>query len=347
MNLPNTTCAEIQSGNEYDFVGRVISVRTFDDGNRQLRLEGLEGRRISLKVWDGDAPRLSVEHDSWYLLKDVAGDKYNGSVRLSSNFGEMSVQSIEKPSELITKVRYSDGGTKSESAENSEDTWGAQTPKTGYDGRPDAVFLDIETITTVPEERFDFNDSSHLEILCVGVGYTEHIGTHGRIEVFFRTGPSARAEYRLLENVVEFIETRAPDRTVMFKGDFDRQHLIGRAAEYEEIDDSIQDRMEAIFEGPSVLNITPAGSLEDNADVGSTYWTAYEHDLDPAEWRRGHPRYDGPLGDPKVYNLDIPYFGERSLETWVHDPDDPTARGLRALLRDYSRGDIRPLFELV
>jgi len=93
--------------------------------------------------------------------------------------------------------------------------------------------------------------------------------------------------------------------------------------------------------------LDPWGSLEDNADVSETHWDIYKHSLNPAEWRKDHRRFDGNPDDPVVYNVDIPYFGQRYLELTEQSESAPEYRALHELLRHYTVADIDPLFELL
>jgi len=91
----------------------------------------------------------------------------------------------------------------------------------------------------------------------------------------------------------------------------------------------------------------PWGSLEDNADVRKTHWGIYEHFLSPTEWRKDHPRVDDDPDDPVVYNVDIPYFGQRYLELTEQPESAPEYRALHELLRNYTPADIDSLFKLL
>ncbi len=314
-------------GESINIAAKVIQQRAFDDGNTQVLLEDIEGEQLELKIWAGDLETDGLEDGEWYCFENAEGDVYNGKVGLGSNRGKLQLRHLPEPPGGATNER--------EQEEPIEQIVG------------DAVALDIETISQVPEEEFDFENSDHVELLCIGVGYTPNLGTPGASEVLFRTGTAPATEASLLEEFCGYVEARDPDQLVMFKGDFDRRHLLGRAERLVDLESELDARIESIFVEREVVNLDPWGSLEENADVPPTYWDIYDHALDPAEWRTDHPRYSGDISDPRVTNTDVPHFGERYLELCDENADGRERRALRELLRHYTVADIDPLFELV
>ena len=327
MSHLRTTKEDIVDGEPIDIAAKVLQQRTFDDGNTQVLLEDIEGKELELKIWAGDLKTDGLEDGEWYCFENAEGDIYNGKVGLGSNRGELEFKYLPEPPECAA--------TEPEQEETIEQVEG------------DAVALDIETISQVPEAEFDFENSDHVELLCIGVGYTSSLGTPGVSEVLFRSGTTPATEAALLKEFCGYVETRDPDYLVMFKGDFDRRHLLGRAERLVDVESSLDPRIETMFTEREVVNLDPWGSLEENAGVPPTYWDIYDHSLNPAKWRADHPRYSGDVSEPQVRNTDVPYFGERYLELCEDDTNGSERRALRELLRHYTVADIDPLFGLV
>lgn len=327
MSVPENTKADIENDEPIDIAAKVKDKHTFDNGDTKVLFEDIGGEEFELKIWAGDDPVGDPDVDEWVLLENAMGDVYKGKSNVTSNHGKLSFQHLSEPPVEQTMPRPE------EEEEHREKT--------------SVLALDIETISLVSEEEFDFENSDHLELLCIGVGYSPDLGTPGQSKVLFRAGKSAADEADLLEALCDYCESHQPDRVVMFKGDFDKRQLIGRAERLNDVRAELLSRVQAIFDDHEVTNLDPWGSLEDNADVPSTYWDIYNHSLHPPEWRESHPRCDEDIDDPRVFNFDIPYFGERYLETLESNNDERERRALHELLRRYTVTDIDPLFGLV
>lgn len=325
MPLPETTIDDIEDGVEVDIVAYITSTTEFDDGDRKAAMRDIEGEELELKLWPGDADDTALRSNSWVHIQDAEGDLFGGDVLVDSNRGAISIDYLEEQPPIATF-----------------DPEGESAPAEGG-----IVALDIETISTVPESDFDFENSEHVELLCVGVGYAPEPGAPGEADVLFRRDSSTESERTLLTEVAAYVEQRDPAQVVTFKGDFDRRHLPGRAAIIDGEASPLHDRVESIFSDNHWNDLSPYGSIEDAADVRETHWDVFEHDLDPVTWREDHPRHDAPLNERKINNHDVPYFGEAYLEEVERDPDSVTARGLKELLYLYTVRDIYPLFELL
>jgi hypothetical protein len=325
--LPTATKSDIEDGEPMSLVGWVQNHTRFDDGNEIYYLKDVDDEEVELKVWAAETDQYDVEDGQWYVFRDAEGDVWQSDRKLSSNRGEMSVEELDGSPDFADVP----GGS----------TVGASELSDGG-----ILAVDIETVSTVPEDELDLDDSAHLELLCMGVGFAPEPGVPGDSTVLFRTGPSPAAEAELLERFCEYVDERGPEQLVLFRGEFDLQHLRGRAARVG--DDALERRVRDVFDDHRVVDLTPPGSLEDNVDDPvETYWDVYAHSLDPAAWRADHPRYDGDPEDPVVTNKDVPHFGERYLELCASAPESREHRALRELLRHYTVADIDPLFELV
>jgi len=329
MNLPQNTKEDITDGEPISIAAQVLQYRTFDDGNTQVQLQDTEEQEFLLKIWEGDQPDFEFKENDWILLENALGDIYNGDVNVGSNYGDIQITHLESPPSSVDQ-------------DASDNTATDSTQQTGG-----VVALDIETISTVSEVEFEFENSDHLELLCIGVGYAPHQGVPGSSRILFRSGTTAESEAALLQDFCEYVESHAPSDLVTFKGDFDHQHMIGRAERLSEIDPDLSTRVRSLFTENEWTDLDPWGSLEDNADVSETHWDIYKHSLNPAEWRKDHPRFDGNPDDTVVYNVDIPYFGQRYLELTEQPESASEYRALHELLRHYTVADIDPLFELL
>jgi hypothetical protein len=324
MEYPRTTKSDIEDKVSLSIVVKVTDSQEFDDGNEMYYLRDIEGNETRLKIWNEETDRYEIETGEWYLFQDAEGDTY-GEPMLGSNRGDMEAIALDKPPEFVEEPTE---------VETEEVTEGG------------TLAVDIETISIVPEDELDLDNSDHVSLLCIGVGYTPEVGMPGNSTVLFREGSSECDEAALLERFCEYVEDRNPDQLVLFKGDFDLTHLQGRASRVDD-NGNLSSRVESVFDTHRVVNLTPPGSLEDNFDVIPTYWDIYQHSLDPAEWRRSHPNYTGELDNPKVTNKDIPYFGERYIELRDSSATNQEFRALHELIRHYTKSDIDPLFRLV
>ena len=324
MDFPRTTKPDIEDRESIDIIGRVIQGKSFDNGDQKYRLLDPEQNEIELKIWASESDNYDIETDHWYLLERAEGDEYKGDRKLSSNRGKMGVTLLEEPPEFVKVPENNDSPQQ-------------------VDGG--VLAIDIETISTVSEHQLDLDNSDHIELLCIGVGFASEAGSPGRSQVLFREGTSVDDERELLERFCEFVDSRSPDQLLLFKGDFDIQHLQGRAKRVGS-DSGLEDRVRDIFETHEINNLNPLGKLEENYDTPDTYWDIYNHSLNPANWRKDHPNYDGDLDDPTVSNKDIPYFGERFLELCDQNEITREYRTLRELIRHYTIADIDPLFDV-
>jgi len=200
MNLPQTTKEDIDDGEPISIAAQVLQHRTFDDGNTQVRLQDTEGQEFLLKIWDGDLPAFEFREDEWILLEDALGDIYNGDVNVGSNYSDVQLTYLESPPSSVDQ-------------DEPDNTAADSTQQSGG-----VVVLDIETISTVPEAEFEFDNSDHLELLCIGVGYAPHQGAPGATHTLFRSGTTDVSEAALLRQFCEYVESHAPSHLVTFKG---------------------------------------------------------------------------------------------------------------------------------
>lgn len=334
MSLPDNTRADIEDGEVIDIVAEVLQSKTYDDGNTDVRLKDATGEVLRLKIWEGNADYTELEKDAWYLFRRARGDIYQGESNLTSNYGSIEFNRLDGPPDFVDRPT----GPGSDRALDL--------------GEPGVVGFDIETISTVPQAELDFDDSSHFELLAIGLGHAREMGQPAKTTVYIRDGTSPRDEISLLDSFCDYIEIRNPHSLVTFRGDFDRRHILGRAARLADVEEWSDERVRAIFENYTHDDIDRLGTLEDNIDVEPTFWDIYNHSLDPPTWRRSHPRWDDarPADDSVVTNRDIPYIGERLLELSDSsdrpDDEDREYRALKELIRHYTAADVEPLFRL-
>lgn len=328
MELPENTKEDIVNDEPINIVVRILQYRTFDDGNTVVRLEDIQEEEFNLKIWSGDEPNKDLKDEEWVLLENALGDVYQGETNLGSNHGKVRFQYLDSVPSFVEKTESSPQTTMIESSEG-------------------VVAIDIETIATVSEDEFDFEDSDHVELLCIGVGYSPQKGLPGKSEVLFRTGRSPESEASLLLDFCDYVQSHCPSTLLTFKGDFDYRHLIGRAERLSSLEPELADQIERLFEDKEWMNKEPLGSLEDNINVPESYWDIYAHSMNPRDWRADHPRFDDPVDDSLVYNIDIPYFGERYLNLREESKEALEVRALHELLHHYTVTDIEPLFQLI
>lgn len=334
MPLPTNVRGDIVDGEVIDIVAEVLQSKTYDDGNKDIRLRDAEGEVFRLKIWEGDADDVDLERDTWYVFRQAQGDIYQGEANLTSNYGRIEFDPLDDPPEFVERP----AGQAAERPIN---------PKEGG-----VVAFDIETISTVPQDELDFEDSSHFQLLAIGLGYASGRGQPPETEVLIRKGRSPIEEISLLDGFCDYIESRDPSSLITFAGDFDRGHILGRAAILAESENWSDDRVRAIFDNYQHEDIDRLGTLEENVDVQPTYWDIYNHALDPPTWRENHPRWAAskPTDDPVVTNRDIPYFGEKFLE--LADSSERSAveereyRAIEELIRHYTVADVEPIFRL-
>lgn len=323
MEYPRTTKTDIKDSEPISIIAKVTNVQIFDDGNEMYYLRDIEGNETRLKIWSAETDGYDIESEQWYLFQDAEGDTYDDPM-LGSNRGDMQAIALDETPKFV------------------EEPTDVETEEVVEGG---ALAVDIETISLVDEHELDLDNSDHVSLLCIGVGYTPEVGLPGKSTVLFRQGTSDHDEVLLLKQFCEYVEERNPSQLILFKGDFDLNHLQGRAARVANKTE-LEDRVKAIFENHRVVNFSPPGKLEDNVDVMPTYWDIYDHSINPAEWRRDHPNYEDELDNPKVTNKDIPYFGERYLKLRDVDATSREFRTLHELIRHYTVSDIDPLFRL-
>ncbi|WP_353634485.1 hypothetical protein ABSL23_01445 [Halobacterium sp. NMX12-1] len=325
MEYPRTTKDDIEDGELISIISKVVHSQAFDDGNELYHLQDANGNELTLKIWSGETDKYDIETETWYMINDAEGDVFQGERNLGSNRGKMEVVALDEAPEFVDVQVEEEFGELVEGG---------------------ILALDIETISTVSEQEIDLNNSDHVELLCIGVGFAPEVGAPGSSSVLFRQGSEIADEVDLLQRFCDYVENYSPEQLLLFKGDFDIQHLRGRA---ERVDSGsgISDRVSDLFDQHRIINLDPPGSLEDNAEVGETYWDIYKHSLNPSQWREGHPRYRGDVDDPAVTNKDIPYFGERYLELSDETNRSREYRALHELLRHYTVADIEPLFKMV
>lgn len=342
MTIPDATRDDVEDGVALDIAARVERINVFDDGNALVKLVDQDGDDLDFKIWSGDVDHSVLTPGKWYVFRTAKGDVYGGEIQIESNYGNASIDPIEDPPTI----------DQSPSADGSVDESG-DAPASPTEDRPaGTVAFDIETVSTVPEDEFDFENSDHLELLSVGVGYAPADGAPAETSVILRSGTTAADERAVVQQFCEYVEDRAPSELRCYEGeDFDVRHLLGRATRLDQ-GDGLRERVAAVFEATDLRDLEPPGSLEDNAPVEPTYWDVYAHSLDPTTWRESHPNWDDatPVDSPRVANIDVPHFGDRFLEL-ADDVDDPAQggveyRALRELIRSYTRADVEPLFDL-
>jgi hypothetical protein len=359
MEYPSATRDDIEQDESIDILVRVEEV---NDGRGKIdslvRTVDRLGNSIPLTVFESN-PEYQFTPGNWYVLRRASGNYYERKDRLElrSNFGKLSVDAVPDPSPEVAPVLAPDSTDDGTGRSAGTAATGSDTPADGG-----TLALDIETVNAVPESEVDLDDPETLELLCVAVGYRDRPGGRVESEVLFREGTDDRSELELYADLCDWIESRDPDRLLTYSGsDFDLPHLRDRIdliADASDLWSETVKRVVRLFgtsDGPGALDHTDLyerGSLADATDQRPTHWDIYRHSLDPTDWRtdqRAAGRYpdDRDLDDPRVRGGDVPGFGDRYLSLVADGAgDEPEARALRELLRQYAVADVEPLFAL-
>lgn len=336
MELPTTVAEDIEQNQEISIVARIDSIHEGSNVRARVLLTDIDGNDVQITLFD-QSPEYDFVENQWFLFQDASGNIYQGQKELRPNFGDMRVEPVDPPEDLISGAKEQEEVVES----TSDDT---------TDGR---VALDIETIQTVKESELDLSNSNHLELLCIGVGYQPSPGVPVEADVLFRENSSPAAELDLIDELCEWLETRNGTTLLTYNGEFDLGHIRARAElackAAPQGDEATIQRVEDLFGQLTHDDLKrPGFSLESVADVPETHWDIYNHGMDPTEWRRnqkelGNFDEDRPLDDPAVSGSDIPYFSQQLLTSTESSPEH---RALHEMVYRYAISDVEPLFKL-
>ncbi|WP_154658665.1 hypothetical protein [Halopiger djelfimassiliensis] len=334
MELPTSVADDIEQNED---ISRVVKVNAIYEGNNvreRVLLTDINGNDVQLTLFD-QSPEYDLVENQWYLFQSASGNIYQGQKELRPNFGDLSIEPIDPPKDLLSNV---------EENENESST---------ADGADGNLALDIETIQTVEEGELDLDNPNHLELLCIGVGYQPSSDGPIETDVLFREGSSTAAELDLIESLCDWLETREATTLLTYNGEFDLGHIQARAElasqATKQRDGKTVQRVEKLFSQLTHNDLKRPGlSLETVADVPETYWDIYNHNIDPTDWRRtqkelGNFDEDRPLDDPVISGSDIPYFGQEFLTS---TKGSPKYRALYEMIYRYAISDVEPLFDL-
>lgn len=223
------------------------------------------------------------------------------------------------------------------------------------DGR---IALDIETISPQlgPNDRPDFENPEHFELLIVALGYQPKGGEVEDLTALFRREPSPDAELELVSDVVEWIGNHPADELVTYNGTrFDLTHLEGRPRIIEGGTGPVTSMFQDIQDELDHLDLKPAAwrrfgdytSLEKTCQhqglpVEETRYADFSHglDLNTVLNRRVS-------ANSIVQSKDVPAIGESWLAAAAGEDDvDVDIDGSRQMLEHYALADIKPLFQL-
>jgi hypothetical protein len=313
-----------------------------------------EGTHLKLTIFNDDSlADYEFTEDQWYQIGPCPTDVYGGSIGIKVRRGT-EVAEIDD----IELTEHPGFGTKDPSLVQL----GSSAGRAG---------IDIETVATVPEHEIEaYKDANsgdvnpeHYELVAVGVGYQSQEDEPTDTEVILREGPETNDEFRVIEDVVDYVRRTDATTLLTFGGTwFDVPVLRGRAEITAETADIGQERLERVHRAldslfhadlkQGVYRVFDGGSLEETAEkVGDkppeTFWDVYCHDLDPAEARRTFD--DGPWDNPndsEFYNKDMLFFGDQFLKTREEPPESVPKRALYKMIHEYTRTDIAPMFDI-
>ncbi|GAB7020156.1 3'-5' exonuclease [Halostagnicola bangensis] len=222
--------------------------------------------------------------------------------------------------------------------------------------------FDIETINAErpDDEEMDAQNSEHVEFFCVCVAHQTEPGTDPHYEIIFREGNSAEDELKVIEQTLDYLETKPPESVLTYNGnEFDLPHLEGRAqiaAETIEGRFDVAQRAEEFVDNIESIDLMPEAcdfcgdeytSFENicetvGVDVTRTPFQEYDFDIDVVPHR---PTWKGI--EPYMMGCDIPLLGERYLNfKRIGATNLPQFQELREAIKHYATTDVIPLFEL-
>jgi hypothetical protein len=221
--------------------------------------------------------------------------------------------------------------------------------------------FDIETISPdVPaRQRPDFEDSSQFELFAGTIAHQEQPGSDIEALVYFRDGRGPTAELDLIDQLLGRLTDYETSTVLTYNGEaFDFRHLAGRARraaadlgareaipeqvelvlETIESDDLIHDAWDAFGEYTTLEEACQRAGVE----ISNTYWVAYDHGLDPADWRAAANQ-----GRSEVLSADVAQLGEHYLNcVEANETETACFRELEAMVTEYALADVEPLFAL-
>lgn len=313
-----------------------------------------EGTHFKVTIFNDDhLADYEFAENQWYRIGPCPTDVYAGSIGIK-------VRRSTEVSKIDNIV--SDAHPGFETEDPSLVQLGASVGRVG---------IDIETVATVSEQEIEaYKDANngdlnpeHYELVAVGVGYQSRGDEPTDTEVILREEPETDDEFRVIEDVVDYLHRTDATTLLTFGGTwFDIPVLRGRAEIIAETVGVGRERLERVHQTldslfhadlkQGVYRVFDGGSLEKTAKkVGSeppeTFWDVYCHDLDPEESRRTFD--DGPwnnLRDPVFYNKDMLFFGDHFLRTTEDPPESVPRRALYKMIHEYTRTDITPMFDI-
>lgn len=225
--------------------------------------------------------------------------------------------------------------------------------------------FDIETVSPmVPDtERPEFGNPRHFELQSAGIAIEEG-GEVETVRHLTRDGWGAQHELELIEDIMDTLETLAPDVTYTYNGeDFDLFLLSERARisadrtdsqnpytqreDFERVvgHEDLKHDVWAAFGNYTTLEdaLIRAGVFEDEDALPKTLINDFDHGIDHTAWSWKDPASD----DVDVLESgDVAVIGEHYLDGLEDGRDDEQFQQLQAMLDHYVRNDVEYLFDL-
>lgn len=193
-----------------------------------------------------------------------------------------------------------------------------------------AIAIDIETVSPDIEDP-NLQNPDHVELLCIGVGYSQGPESPVETHVLFRREQTPESELELLYRLYEWVRTHISDYLLTYNGTkFDLLHLRGRADRAERaagVSVEARDWVDAITGVHTHRDL-----FIETCDLYDE-WIKLEEACRRLDIPVSETEHDGEVTD----NMSIPDLGRRFLQG---DSD------VFGTLINYTEGDIEPLFEL-
>jgi len=322
--------------------------------SQRIHCTDKEGTHLKITVfYDDHLADYEFTENQWYRIGPCPTDVYGGSIGIK-------VQRSTEVTEIDDIEPSEHSGFKTEDASLIQ--LGASAGRVG---------IDIETVATVPEREIEaYKDANsgdvnpeHYELVAVGVGHQSRRSEPTDTEVILREGPEPDDEFRVIEDVADYVRQADATTLLTFGGTWFDVPVLHERAEItaetagvgRERFERVRETLDSLFHADlkqGVYRVFDGGSLEETAEkVGAkppeTFWDDYRYDLNPVEARRTFD--DGPwdnFHDSEFYNKDMLFFGDHFLKTREDPPESVPRRALYKMIHEYTRTDIAPMFDI-
>lgn len=222
--------------------------------------------------------------------------------------------------------------------------------------------FDIETINPQLEDKQnpDFQNPNHFELFSLCCAHQPEPEAKIDYDVFFREGRGSASEINLIEQTIDWFESRTGESIITYNGEyFDFVQFAGRAQVASETlgaREGVVDRVDTLLD-----DLESDDLKEDSWDCFGEYTTfeetcehcnvdvprtmLSEFDIDTEHYHAHRDTTDALK--PHFVGGDVPIVGERYLDLLeAGATETKTFRELERMLAHYATTDVVPLFDL-